>query len=304
MRLSEEEFIKLVEWAPLVSVDFIVRGRDGRYLLGKRRNSPAKGYWFVPGGRIEKGQTRQNAITSLLRRELRLDYRRLAASGRLRFIQVADHLYEDDNFYHVPGLDTQYVVLAYDVEASPRLALLPRKEHSEYRWFSKDELLQSPNVHRFVKAFVESEPTGPDLGLYRALMAHYLHYEGQMWSRTQILLATQGAVFVAVLRQPLVPITPYLAGAGALLAIALWRLIERDRQNRDVNLHLMDRLVRASIGEPDGKRQVSVRSHTTGPFKGITILRVVFALILLLDLALTYTLFRYPRLLALFFGME
>jgi len=54
MRLGREEFLEVVERAPLVSIDLIVRRGDGLVLLGRRTNEPAKDFWFVPGGRIYK----------------------------------------------------------------------------------------------------------------------------------------------------------------------------------------------------------------------------------------------------------
>jgi hypothetical protein len=41
--------------APLVSFDLIIRDPDGRALLRLRTNDPAKGFYFVPGGRILEG---------------------------------------------------------------------------------------------------------------------------------------------------------------------------------------------------------------------------------------------------------
>lgn len=39
----------------------IVTGRDGRILLVKRANEPARGSWAVPGGRVEPGEDDQTA---------------------------------------------------------------------------------------------------------------------------------------------------------------------------------------------------------------------------------------------------
>ena len=39
---------------PVVSVDLLVLTDDG-VVLAKRTNEPAKGEWFVPGGRVRKG---------------------------------------------------------------------------------------------------------------------------------------------------------------------------------------------------------------------------------------------------------
>ncbi len=47
-------FLKVIDAAPLVTIDLIIRNPKSDVLLGKRLNRPAQGFWFVPGGRIRK----------------------------------------------------------------------------------------------------------------------------------------------------------------------------------------------------------------------------------------------------------
>ncbi|ELL8702496.1 GDP-mannose mannosyl hydrolase, partial [Escherichia coli] len=54
MFLRQEDFATVVRSTPLVSLDFIAENSRGEFLLGKRTNRPAQGYWFVPGGRVQK----------------------------------------------------------------------------------------------------------------------------------------------------------------------------------------------------------------------------------------------------------
>ncbi|MFZ9336231.1 MAG: biopolymer transporter ExbD [Burkholderiaceae bacterium] len=55
--LPENLFRSVVAHAPLVAIDLVVQDRQRRVLLGWRRNPPARGYWFVPGGRVRKDET-------------------------------------------------------------------------------------------------------------------------------------------------------------------------------------------------------------------------------------------------------
>jgi colanic acid biosynthesis protein WcaH len=55
-KLSRSSFIDVVKRTPLVSIDIIVENRRNQVLLGLRKNEPAKGFWFVPGGRILKNE--------------------------------------------------------------------------------------------------------------------------------------------------------------------------------------------------------------------------------------------------------
>ncbi len=61
-KLSDKEFMNLIKNAPLVSIDLIVKNKKDEVLLGLRKNAPAKGTWFVPGGRIGKNETLQEAF--------------------------------------------------------------------------------------------------------------------------------------------------------------------------------------------------------------------------------------------------
>lgn len=70
--LRQEDFATVVRSTPLVSLDFIVENSRGEFLLGKRTNRPAQGYWFVPGGRVQKDETLEAAFERLTMAELGL----------------------------------------------------------------------------------------------------------------------------------------------------------------------------------------------------------------------------------------
>ena len=51
--LSNDEFKSIIKLTPLIAFDMIIEYNDN-ILLGKRINNPAKGFYFIPGGRILK----------------------------------------------------------------------------------------------------------------------------------------------------------------------------------------------------------------------------------------------------------
>ena len=104
--LKPEEFLRIVDATPLVSIDLIVRNERGEVLLGQRRNRPAQHCWFVPGGRIWKNERVQEALQRIAQRELGV------ALGATRLLGAYDHIY-DDNFLGAPGVNTHYVVLGF-----------------------------------------------------------------------------------------------------------------------------------------------------------------------------------------------
>jgi colanic acid biosynthesis protein WcaH len=62
MWLNEKDFLEVIERTPLVSIDLVIRDPNNRILMGQRINNPAKGKWFVPGGRIYKNEDLDEAF--------------------------------------------------------------------------------------------------------------------------------------------------------------------------------------------------------------------------------------------------
>ena len=105
--LSEETFKTIVASTPLISIDLVVRDNQNNILLGKRVNRPAKDYWFVPGGRVLKDESIEQAFKRLLKIELGIENYEPTFKG------VYQHFY-DDNFSE-DDFTTHYVVLAYEI---------------------------------------------------------------------------------------------------------------------------------------------------------------------------------------------
>ena len=142
-RVPADLFRCIVENTPLVSVDLILV-REGRVLLGRRRNPPAKGYWFTLGGRVFKNERIRDAIRRIMQ-----DETGSVLEGDHTFIGVFEHLYDDAIF---EGVSTHYVNLAYRIDVSD-LTGLPADQHDDYRWFALEELLESADVHPYVKDY-------------------------------------------------------------------------------------------------------------------------------------------------------
>ena len=147
-KLPADVFESIVRLTPLISIDLIVRSPEDKVLLGLRRNEPARGTWFVPGGRVRKDERFNEAFARIARDELNVEFD--VSSGR--FLGVFEHIY-DENFAERAGWGTHYLVLGFEV----RLKDLPDRrlqdQHDDFRWFSLDEVLNSPDVHRFTRAY-------------------------------------------------------------------------------------------------------------------------------------------------------
>jgi colanic acid biosynthesis protein WcaH len=153
LKLDDKEFFQVVTNAPLVSIDLIVKDERGRVLLGLRRNKPAQGFWFVPGGRVFKDERIEQALKRIGLEELGFPL----DTSRVKFLGVFEHLYED-NVFGKPGISTHYVVLGCEVMQPMALDQLPSGQHEGWRFWELPDLMKSDEVHRNTKAYFEKQP--------------------------------------------------------------------------------------------------------------------------------------------------
>jgi len=146
--LEAKDFEHIVRLTPLVSIDLIVRSPDGRILVGRRKNAPAKDVYFVPGGRITKNETLAEAFKRLTQVELGREEK----IENARFRGVYEHIYPD-NRMGKDGFGTHYVVLAYEFTLSLDGSALPTEQHGDYEWMTVEKLVSSNEVHKNTKAY-------------------------------------------------------------------------------------------------------------------------------------------------------
>ena len=146
--INKDKFLEIIDTTPLVSIDLINENSAGNILLGKRVNRPAKDFWFVPGGRIRKNEKIAVAM-------LRISSAELGSAISIEKTQLLgnyDHIY-DDNAFAKQGINTHYVVLAYKV-VLPRDAVITHDEqHSEFKWWTRQDLITATDVHQNTKAY-------------------------------------------------------------------------------------------------------------------------------------------------------
>ncbi len=58
---------------PYVAVDIFAINEKNEFVLVKRKNDPFKGYWALPGGFVEYGETVEHAATREMREETGLE---------------------------------------------------------------------------------------------------------------------------------------------------------------------------------------------------------------------------------------
>jgi colanic acid biosynthesis protein WcaH len=141
--LDDQTFETVISSTPLISIDLLVK-KDNKILLGKRINKPAQSYLFSIGGRVYKNETIDSAMMRIAKDELNFSLKLTP-----RFIGVFEHFYDDSIYQDV---STHYINLAYEIEIKETLNL-PSEQHNEYQWLTIDELLESKQVHKYVKDY-------------------------------------------------------------------------------------------------------------------------------------------------------
>ena len=131
---------KIHSQMPIPGIDLILID-DGRILLVKRKREPVNGGWWVPGGRIWKGETFQEAAERIATIEVGL-----AIRGFGEIIGVHNLLFDADPFGHGNGTHTVSLVMAYRVW--PGSVRVLDDNHSESMWWDGRHV---PGLHPHVR---------------------------------------------------------------------------------------------------------------------------------------------------------
>ncbi len=151
--LAKNDFKKLVELGTLFAFDLIIKNKNGDVLLGKRTNSPAKGFWFVPGGRVFKNETLSQGIRRVSKSEIGIEI------GQKDIIPLGiyEHIYKD-NFFDDKNFGTHYIILACHVIKKINAINFKSEQHCHYEFFPVERLLKSKVVHQFIKNYFIDSP--------------------------------------------------------------------------------------------------------------------------------------------------
>ena len=151
--LPTEDYRKMLRAMPVVSIDLIINDEAGRILLGKRKNRPAAGSWFVPGGRLLKGEDMVSAVRRISKQELgrEMVHERVLGVYHQRY---PDN-FADDSF------DSHYITFPVSVVAVGSLELHSDDQHDELRWWRLDDLMKADDVHKVTKNYFLGD-TGKD----------------------------------------------------------------------------------------------------------------------------------------------
>ena len=131
MFIEQDLYQELRAKLPIVCVDLLVISKERWYLLVKRSESPAKGVWWFPGGRIFKGEAIKDACLRKAREELGIEL----DVGDI--VSVEESIFKDED----PVIHTINIIVASYLTGDRGIAL--DKAHCEYRW----EEFADPTLH-------------------------------------------------------------------------------------------------------------------------------------------------------------
>lgn len=123
-KIQENDFIpsvlydQIVKLMPIASVEALTV-MNNELLLLKRKNQPAKGQWWFPGGRIHKGESFEEALHREVKEETNLE-----VSSR-KFINVYSRVFPKRHD----------ITVAFLCKCKGDKVIL-NKEHSEYAFFN------------------------------------------------------------------------------------------------------------------------------------------------------------------------
>lgn len=146
--INDDLFLQVISSTPLISIDLIIENSAGEILLGKRLNRPAQGFWFVPGGRINKNELIADAFARISETEIGT----ALSINDAQLLGAYNHIY-DDNYLGKEGINTHYVVLAYKIKLNKSLSIQTDEQHSELKWHSISEILDSQQIHPNTQAY-------------------------------------------------------------------------------------------------------------------------------------------------------
>ena len=138
--IPDDTWRTVVRHVPIVSVDLIVR-HGGGVVLGRRTHPPARGEWFVPGGRLRKGESIDEAVDRVAREELGVA---VTVDSRLG---VYEHHWDESEFDDVAT--KQYVPVGVVVSPLDD-AFVADDQHAELRVFEPP----FPDLHPYVETYL------------------------------------------------------------------------------------------------------------------------------------------------------
>lgn len=140
-------YSKVVQNFPIPCVDvFLFNPDTKKYLLVLRRDPPAKDFWWIPGGRIYKGETFEEAAMRKCSEELSIDIKNLSP---VKNLGIAETFFPDSAW----GCQTHTINTLFFVIIKVEENLKIDDTCQDYKWlpidvFPNEEDVYIQNIYR------------------------------------------------------------------------------------------------------------------------------------------------------------
>ena len=127
MHIPDAEYRLILNSIPILCVDVLIV-HDGKCLLLKRDNEPAKGEFWFPGGRVRKNESIQNTALRKAKEETNLD------CEYVKIISVEETIFSKTATMHS---DVHTVNICCHLIPVDIGSLKLDKHHNDYKWVSE-----------------------------------------------------------------------------------------------------------------------------------------------------------------------
>jgi len=135
--IPQELYNQIISHVPIACVDIAIIS-DGAVLLVMRKDAPAKGQWWLPGGRVLKGEMMRDAALRKAREEVGAE----CHAGPI--IYTAETIFPDGpGGIPIHSINSCFFLYPVSNDGIPRLD----NHHEEFRWVRRVE----PELHPYVK---------------------------------------------------------------------------------------------------------------------------------------------------------
>lgn len=135
-----EIYKKIHQLMPITCVDVVIK-HNNKFLLGLRINKPEKGAWWLPGGRVLKGETLEHAVTRKTKEETGLNINIIKCLG------TESAMFPDGPFGH----PTHTIGTTFLVKPISSIEKIKKDSQTEqFQWFEKIDKTWHPYVKKFL----------------------------------------------------------------------------------------------------------------------------------------------------------
>ncbi len=147
MKAPKDIFQSCVQYFPSVSINLVIQNQAGEFLFVKRKNNPAKGLYWVPGGRIFAGESLAAAATRILRDEVGIDKEVTHVPNIFaeEIFDTAEFDEEDGTRYTKETKYVHYLATAVYVQLEQDVTVTLDSQSSDYMWNK-----EMPNDHPYL----------------------------------------------------------------------------------------------------------------------------------------------------------